>query len=72
MVRQIVIPESTSLTLKLPKEFIGQKIEVIAFAVEKEKKPRPSYSWENGLKFFHKHTVSLKNYKFDREEANAR
>jgi len=72
MVRQIVIPESTSLTLKLPREFVGQEVEVIAFAVEKEKKLRASYSWKSALKFFNKHAVSLKNYRFDREEANAR
>ena len=71
MVRQIVIPVSTNLTLKLPKEYVGQEVEVIAFAVNKEKQ-HTSHSWKNALKFFNKHAVSLKNFKFDREEANAR
>ena len=72
MLHQIVIPESTSLTLKLPKEYVGQEVEVIAFAIGKEKKSRTTYSWKNALDFFNKHTVSFKNYKFDREEANTR
>ena len=72
MVHQIVIPESTSLILKLPKEFIGQQVEVIAFAVGKPKKSHASHSWKSALSFFNKHAVSFKSYKFDREEANAR
>lgn len=39
---------------------------------EKEIRSGTSYSWKNALKFFKKHTISFKNYKFDREEANAR
>jgi putative transposon-encoded protein len=37
MYKQIVTPKDTKLMLQIPKEFVGQKIEVIAFPVEEEK-----------------------------------
>lgn len=72
MVRQIITPESTQLTVNIPSEYIGHKVEVIAFRIEENNKPQDKYSWENALKFFNSHRVSLKNYKFNREEANER
>jgi len=42
MYRQIIIPESNRYLLDLPTDFIGKKVEVIAFTVENEAKSKRS------------------------------
>ena len=75
MVRTILKPEKNSLTIKLPDNFVGKVIEVIAFEIEQisndktavlEKKKRI----EAINKPLNKHRVDLSNFKFDRDEAN--
>ncbi len=75
MVRTILKPEKNSLTIKLPDNFIGKVIEVIAFEIEQvgsdkivdsEKRKRI----EVINKALSKHRVDLSNFKFDRDEAN--
>ncbi|MEO3403934.1 hypothetical protein AAFN85_08520 [Mucilaginibacter sp. CAU 1740] len=75
MVRTILKPERNSLTIKLPDNFVGKVIEVIAFEIEQnadeqvateEKKKRI----EDLNKVLNKHRVDLTNFKFDRDEAN--
>jgi hypothetical protein len=34
MIRTLVRPENQNITIKLPKEFVGKQVEVIAFTVE--------------------------------------
>jgi len=34
MVRTIVIPDKQNISIHLPKQFIGKKVEVIAFSIE--------------------------------------
>jgi len=72
MYRQIIVPESYSFLLNLPASFIGRQVEVIAFPVIEKRKTENKYSWKNALKFFEKNRISLKDYKFNREEANER
>jgi len=72
MFRQIVVPKNTQLLLQLPKEFVGRQVEVIAFTVDYGKKTDDKYSWKNALMFFEANRISLKDYKFNREEANER
>ncbi len=72
MYRQIITPKNTKLLLQLPAEFVGRLVEVIAFPVDERKKTKDKYSWKNALKFFEANRISLKNYKFNREEANER
>ena len=75
MYRQIVMPEGNRLILELPRSFIGQMVEVIAFPVDEEKanrKRKKKYSWENALKFFDSHRRDLSNFKFNREEFHER
>jgi len=42
MYRQIIIPESNRYLLDLPQDFVGKKVEVIAFTVENEDKAKIS------------------------------
>lgn len=72
MYRQIITPENAKLILQLPAEFVGRLVEIIAFPVEEIKKTEDKYSRENALRFFKEHSISLKDYKFNREEANER
>ena len=74
MVRTILKPEKNSLTIKLPDNFVGKVIEVIAFEIDQvdneiaavEKKKRI----EDIDKALNKHRVDLTNFKFNRDEAN--
>jgi hypothetical protein len=72
MFRQIIVPSSNNLLLKIPDEFIGQQLEVIAFLVESAVNTGDEYSWDKALAFFAKHKISLSKYKFNRDEANER
>ncbi|MEI8204382.1 MAG: hypothetical protein WCH34_15270 [Bacteroidota bacterium] len=77
MYRKIIVPESTNISILLPADFVGQKVEVIAFTVDDKltvEKPTDEmkYSWENARKFFDAHRVDLSNFNFDRDEANQR
>ena len=74
MVRTILKPEKNSLTIKLPDNFVGKVIEVIAFEIDQvdneiviiEKKKRI----EDIDKALNKHRIDLTNFKFNRDEAN--
>lgn len=68
MIRTIITTENRNLTLKLPKEFVGKKVEVIAFVLEEEAlniepKTFTVLDIPEGLK---------EGYKFNRQEANER
>ena len=51
MVRTIVIPEKQNISIHLPKQFIGTKVEVIAFSIEETEncvdKPFTHFASEN-------------------------
>jgi putative transposon-encoded protein len=68
MVHTIFVPDSASIQIPIPKEYIGIKLEVIAFPVEDffEKE----YIGEKVI--FTDFGIDAPEYKFDREEANAR
>ncbi len=66
-IREIVVPANNKIELTIPDNFIGKKIEVIAFemeefAVSPQKLNRP----------FTVADVKIEGYKFNREEANER
>lgn len=75
MVRQIFIPDQTTLTLEIPESFVGKRIELLAFEVEEdsstiyknidksEKLNRLNESLEG-------YKVDLSNYTFDRNQSN--
>lgn len=72
MYRQVLTPDSSKLILMLPAGFVGKLIEVLAFTVESDDAKEEQYSWENAKKFFKSHRVSMKDFRFDRDEANER
>lgn len=72
MVRQIVKIDDRNFNLALPAEFIGKKVEILAFVVDENAgKEDVSYLTESDDEFV-VFEVDTKGYKFDREEANER
>lgn len=71
MIRTIVKAEGTTLTLSLPENYRGKKIEIIAFAVD-EIEAETRASSEKEVKTFSALELDTKGYKFNREEANER
>lgn len=67
MIRTIITTDKTDYMLKLPEEFIGKRVEVIAFVIDEDvpqkakQKTFTVLEIPEGLK---------KGYKFNREEAN--
>jgi len=68
MIRETLIPEKNEIKISLPDNYIGKKVELIAFINDeieinlKNKSKRPSTVMN----------VKVDNYKFNREEANER
>jgi hypothetical protein len=73
LVRKIIVPTSTTLTLTLPEHAIGKEVEVVASNVEA---PRVLSEFEKQQRLeaieeiFKNSRVDLSNFKFDRDEAN--
>lgn len=73
LVRKIIVPTSTTLTLTLPEDAIGKKVEIVASNVET---PRVLTEFEKQQRIeaieqiFKDSRVDLSNFKFDRDEAN--
>ncbi|HEY2582683.1 MAG TPA: hypothetical protein VGI43_12795 [Mucilaginibacter sp.] len=69
MIRTIVTPDKETISLDIPREYVGREIEVIAFAKEE------GFSEEQPLKKKTSFTVlhvDTTDYKFNRDEANER
>lgn len=66
-VREIIIPERNKIELTIPDNFIGKRIEIIAFEMDQR-------GDSNILKrkTFDAIKINLSGYKFNREEANER
>lgn len=67
-IREIVVPESNKIELIIPDNFIGKRIEVLAFEIEDlsvgiKNKSNRTFTVAN---------VKVEDYKFNREEANER
>jgi hypothetical protein len=73
MVRQIIIPDSSRITVQLPDSMIGKTVEVLAFEVAADE-PTAVASKEERLRRIEKLTarsrVDLSDFRFDRNEAN--
>jgi len=75
MLRQIVIPTENEYVLHLPDEYVGKKVEVIAFEIDEN-----GYSNENdrekteqdARKFFDSIRIDMSGFRFNRDEANER
>ena len=67
MIRTLITPEERDILIRVPEDYIGKRVEVIAFKLEENndigsKKPASF----NALK------LNTIGYKFNREEANER
>ncbi len=77
MIREIVEVAEDTITLKLPEDLVGKKVEVIAFEIEETKinTEVETFDREQRLKDIRERyaqlpRISHENYKFDRDEAN--
>ncbi|SDD74745.1 hypothetical protein SAMN04487996_10299 [Dyadobacter soli] len=70
MYTKTITPETTSVTIELPADFVGKNIKVTA-VVERRKKPRRVQSLEEIRERYSKfRKADLSQFKFDRDEAN--
>ena len=69
MIRTIVTTNNNTLTFAIPDKYIGKELEVIAFA--KDEGVEESLVSKKNVSFTVLHT-DIKNYKFNRDEANER
>ena len=74
MVRKILIPTENTYLLHLPDSFVGRRVEVLAFEVEApaEAMARPDVASTRAhlQALVAGHLVDLRDFKFDRNEAN--
>lgn len=74
MIRTILKPTKSSLTIKLPENLIGKVIEVLAFEVDEtaevKKRVAKKSSVEQLKKELAEFSFNSGGYKFDRGEAN--
>jgi len=70
MIREIVVPTNTKQTIEFPEEFIGKRVEIIAFTIEE--KVTGQVKTEKAFNFWKEHSIDMGNFKFDRDEANER
>ena len=73
MYRKIFKAESKEdLSIKLPDEYLNKNIEVIAFQVGDDDYAVKKQNAKEAIEFFNTLQVDMSNFKFDRDEANAR
>ena len=73
MYRKIFKAESKEdLSIELPDEYLNKNIEVIAFQVGDDDYAVKKQNAMEAIEFFNTLQVDMSNFKFDRDEANAR
>jgi hypothetical protein len=75
MLRQIVVPTENEYVLHLPDEYLGKKVEVIAFEIEEkvhEASADRKRKEEEARDFFNSIRVDMSDFSFNRDEANER
>lgn len=73
MYRKIFKAESKEdLSIELPDEYLNKNIEVIAFQVGDDDYAVKKQNAKEAIEFFNTLQVDMSNFKFDRDEANAR
>ncbi len=76
MLRQIIRPLESTLTLQLPPDMIGKTVEIIAFELKEADKELLNSNTEKSTilariqEITKKSLVDLSNFNFDRNEAN--
>ena len=74
MLREIITPKKSLVTVRLPDEMVGKTIEVIAFEIDAINTDNENLTREQRLKRIEEITAptltDLSNFKFNRDEAN--
>ena len=74
MLREIITPKKSVVTVRLPDEMVGKTIEVIAFEINAINPNNKELTRKQRLKRIEEITSStltdLSNFKFNRDEAN--
>jgi len=69
MIRSVVIPENNKLSFNIPDNYIGKRVEVIAFMIDEgNEMAQPTKKAVS----FHAIELDTRGYKFNRDEANER
>jgi len=69
MIRTVVIPDSDTVSIAVPKNYIGKVLEIIAFATDEGLNKDTSDKKSASFTILH---TDVKDYKFNRDEANER
>lgn len=69
MIRTIIKAKKNYLTIRLPNEYVGKQLEVIAFMLEEETEENLSKKKKVS---FDAVSVDTRGFKFNRDEANER
>ena len=69
MIRAVVIPDSDTISISVPKDYIGKVLEIIAFAKDEEVNNVAASKKNRSFTVLH---TDVKDYKFNREQANER
>ncbi|WP_372950173.1 hypothetical protein [Mariniphaga sp.] len=69
MIRTIIKAQKNYLTIRLPNEYIGKQLEVIAFMLDEETEKKHSKKKDVT---FDAVSVDTRGFKFNRSEANER
>lgn len=72
MYRQVIIPNNTNLMLKIPANYVGRTVEVIAFPIEENAKNTRTTSTKEIVDFYNAINLDLSGFKFNREDAHER
>ena len=68
MIRTVFIPQNDNFVFPVPTEYIGKRLEMLVFPIDEIlSKPLPSKKVT-----FNAISIDTSQYKFNREEANAR
>lgn len=70
MFTKTITPETTSVTIELPQDFVGEDVKLTA-VIERRQKPREAVSLEDIERRYSKFPrIDMSKFKFDRDEAN--
>jgi hypothetical protein len=72
MYRQIFIPNGQNISIPVPQQWWGRKIEVIAYPVSKDtaEEQSPAAKRKKLDALLDQHLFNLRDFKFNRDEAN--
>jgi hypothetical protein len=70
MFRQVIIPTENKLTLQLPNEMIGKRVEIIAKSIDTPSISSKEKERKEVRNIFKDCRVSLSDFIFDRDDAN--